>query len=57
MTCLPASSAETSWAVARYLADRLAGLGLEPEIVEPVTGRGSVHARLRGEGSGEETSL
>ncbi len=37
---------------ARYLADRLAGLGLEPEIVEPTAGRGSVHARLRGDGTG-----
>ena len=38
--------------VARYLADRLARLGLEPEVVEPVAGRGSVHARLRGDGTG-----
>jgi acetylornithine deacetylase/succinyl-diaminopimelate desuccinylase-like protein len=37
---------------ARYLADRLGALGLEPEIVEPVPGRGSVHARLRGDGTG-----
>ncbi len=42
---------------ARYLADRLSGLGLEPEIVEPVPGRGSVHARLRGEGSGGDPFL
>ena len=39
---------------ARYLADRLRGLGLEPEIVEPVPGRGSVHVRLHGDGTGGE---
>ena len=38
--------------VARYLADRLTTLGLEPEVVEPVPGRGSVHVRLRGDGTG-----
>jgi acetylornithine deacetylase/succinyl-diaminopimelate desuccinylase-like protein len=37
--------------VARYLEARLRELGLRPEIVEPVPGRGSVHARLRGDGS------
>ena len=31
--------------------------GLEPEIVEPVPGRGSVHARLRGDGTGGEPLL
>ena len=43
--------------VARYLADRLTALGLEPEIVEPVPGRGSVHARLHGDGTGGEPFL
>jgi acetylornithine deacetylase/succinyl-diaminopimelate desuccinylase-like protein len=38
--------------VAQYLADRLTALGLVPEIVEPVPGRGSVHVRLRGDGTG-----
>lgn len=42
---------------ARYLAERLAALGLEPEVVEPVPGRGSVHARLRGDGTGGEPFL
>jgi acetylornithine deacetylase/succinyl-diaminopimelate desuccinylase-like protein len=36
---------------ARYLEARLRDLGLRPEVVEPVAGRGSVHARLRGDGS------
>ena len=43
--------------VARYLADRLSALGLAPEIVEPVPGRGSVHVRLRGDGTGGEPFL
>jgi acetylornithine deacetylase/succinyl-diaminopimelate desuccinylase-like protein len=38
--------------VARYLAERLTAVGLRPEVVEPVPGRGSVHVRLRGDGSG-----
>ena len=38
--------------VARYLEQRLRGHGLEPEVVEPVPGRGSVHVRLRGDGTG-----
>ena len=43
--------------VARYLEGRLRALGLEPEVVEPVPGRGSVHARLRGDGSGGDPFL
>jgi acetylornithine deacetylase/succinyl-diaminopimelate desuccinylase-like protein len=43
--------------VARYLEARLAALGLVPEVVEPVPGRGSVHARLRGDGSGGDPFL
>ena len=43
--------------VARYLAGRLRALGLAPEVVEPVPGRGSVHARLRGDGTGGEPFL
>jgi acetylornithine deacetylase/succinyl-diaminopimelate desuccinylase-like protein len=42
---------------ARFLADRLTVHGLAPEIVEPVPGRGSVHARLRGDGTGGEPLL
>ncbi len=37
---------------ARRIAALLAAAGLEPEIVEPEPGRGSVHARLRGDGTG-----
>ncbi len=37
---------------ARLVADRLAAEGLRPEVVEPFPGRGSVAARLRGDGSG-----
>lgn len=37
---------------ARHIADVLRDDGLEPELVEPVAGRGSVHARLRGDGTG-----
>jgi acetylornithine deacetylase/succinyl-diaminopimelate desuccinylase-like protein len=37
---------------ARHIAGILRDAGLEPELVEPVAGRGSVHARLRGDGSG-----
>ena len=43
--------------VARYLADRLTAIGLVPEIVEPVPGRGSVHVRLRGDGTGGDPFL
>jgi acetylornithine deacetylase/succinyl-diaminopimelate desuccinylase-like protein len=43
--------------VARYLEARLRDLGLKPEVVEPVAGRGSVHARLRGDGSVGEPFL
>ncbi len=42
---------------ARYLADRLVAAGLTPEILEPVPGRGSVHVRLRGDGTGGEPLL
>jgi acetylornithine deacetylase/succinyl-diaminopimelate desuccinylase-like protein len=43
--------------VARYLADRLERIGLRPEVVEPVPGRGSVHVRLRGDGTGGDPFL
>ena len=43
--------------VARYLADRLERIGLRPELVEPVPGRGSVHVRLRGDGTGGDPFL
>ncbi|MGH2407746.1 MAG: M20/M25/M40 family metallo-hydrolase [Candidatus Limnocylindrales bacterium] len=37
---------------ARYLAEQLTAAGLEPRILEPSPGRGSVIARLRGDGDG-----
>ncbi|HYL40013.1 MAG TPA: M20/M25/M40 family metallo-hydrolase [Candidatus Binatus sp.] len=37
---------------ARWIAGALADAGLRPEVVEPVPGRGSVLARLRGDGTG-----
>jgi acetylornithine deacetylase/succinyl-diaminopimelate desuccinylase-like protein len=42
---------------ARYIAEWLADLGLRPEIVEPTPGRGSVHVRLRGDGTGGDPLL
>lgn len=43
--------------MAHHIAALLETAGLEPEIVEPVPGRGSVHARLRGDGTGGEPLL
>jgi acetylornithine deacetylase/succinyl-diaminopimelate desuccinylase-like protein len=37
---------------ARHICGLLRDAGLEPELVEPVPGRGSVHVRLRGDGTG-----
>jgi acetylornithine deacetylase/succinyl-diaminopimelate desuccinylase-like protein len=42
---------------ARAIAEVLAAAGLEPEVIEPVAGRGSVHARLLGDGTGGEPLL
>lgn len=49
------AGAETQ--VAQYLARRLAAEGLEPGIVEPVPGRGCLHVRLRGDGTGGDPLL
>ena len=42
---------------ARWIGGALADAGLEPEILELVPGRGSVFARLRGDGTGGEPLL
>jgi acetylornithine deacetylase/succinyl-diaminopimelate desuccinylase-like protein len=51
------SAPDSETRAARYIAQRLRAFGLEPEIVEPSPGRGSVHARLRGDGSGGDPFL
>jgi acetylornithine deacetylase/succinyl-diaminopimelate desuccinylase-like protein len=53
----PADAPDGETLAARYLADRLTALGLASEIVEAVPGRGSVHARLRGDGTAGEPFL
>ena len=42
---------------ARHLAAVLRAEGLDPEVIEPVPGRGSVVARLRGDGTGGDPLL
>lgn len=42
---------------ARYLAGALEAAGLQPVLIEPVPGRGSVHVRLRGDGTGGDPLL
>ena len=42
---------------ARHIADLLRDAGLAPEVLEPVPGRGSVHVRLRGDGTGGDPLL
>ncbi len=40
-----------------FIADRLRAEGLDPEVLEPFPGRGSVVARLHGDGTGGEPLL
>jgi len=42
---------------ASFIAEALRDAGLSPEVVEPFPGRGSVGARLRGDGTGGEPLL
>ena len=53
----PTPGADGETRVARYLEERLLELGLEPEVFELVPGRGNVHARLRGDGTGGDPFL
>ena len=54
----PASDAPDGELVAaRHIAALLNDAGLDPDVVEPVPGRGSVHVRLHGDGSGGEPLL
>ena len=53
----PPDPAGAELAAARWLAAALTEAGLRPEVLEPVPGRGSVVARLRGDGTGGEPLL
>jgi acetylornithine deacetylase/succinyl-diaminopimelate desuccinylase-like protein len=53
----PPDSPDGETRVARYIEGRLTRLGLRPEVIEPAPGRGSVHVRLRGDGTGGEPFL
>jgi acetylornithine deacetylase/succinyl-diaminopimelate desuccinylase-like protein len=53
----PTDAPDGELQAARWISDRLAEAGLRPEVVEPVPGRGSVSARLRGDGTGGEPLL
>ncbi len=53
----PAGASDGELVAARHIAALLTAAGLEPEVIEAVPGRGSVHARLRGDGTGGEPLL
>jgi acetylornithine deacetylase/succinyl-diaminopimelate desuccinylase-like protein len=53
----PPNPAGPETQVADYLAGRLRAEGLEPEVVEAVPGRGNLHVRLRGDGTGGDPLL
>ena len=53
----PPEAPDGELVAARHIEGLLREIGLEPEVVEPIPGRGSVHARLRGDGTGGEPFL
>ncbi|HEY8439682.1 MAG TPA: hypothetical protein VIK65_13815, partial [Candidatus Limnocylindrales bacterium] len=53
----PATSPDGETRAARWIASALEDAGVEPELLELVDGRGSVIARLRGDGTGGEPLL
>ena len=53
----PEPGADGELQAARHIAGFLADAGLRPEVVEPFPGRGSVGARLHGDGTGGEPLL
>jgi acetylornithine deacetylase/succinyl-diaminopimelate desuccinylase-like protein len=53
----PAEAPDGELLAARHIATLLERSGLEPEVIEPEPGRGSVHARLHGDGTGGEPLL
>jgi len=54
---VPADAPDGETQAARWIGGALADAGLEPEILELVPGRGSVVARLRGDGTGGDPLL
>ncbi|HEU4573341.1 MAG TPA: M20/M25/M40 family metallo-hydrolase, partial [Candidatus Limnocylindrales bacterium] len=54
---VPADPADGETGAARWIAGALDAAGLRPEVLEIVPGRGSVAARLRGDGTGGEPLL
>ncbi|HUQ77477.1 MAG TPA: M20/M25/M40 family metallo-hydrolase [Patescibacteria group bacterium] len=54
---VPADAPDGESRAARWIGAALADAGLQPEILEMVPGRGSVVARLRGDGTGGEPLL
>ena len=56
-TVNPPTEPGAETAAAHWIASVLADVGLRPEVVEPVPGRGSVVARIRGDGSAGEPLL
>jgi acetylornithine deacetylase/succinyl-diaminopimelate desuccinylase-like protein len=53
----PADSPDGELTVARHIQGILGDAGLDAELLEPIAGRGNVHVRLRGDGSGGDPLL